>query len=298
MNDQREWSDDGEIDLFRGVLFLWHARYLIVALTLSFALIALVATLVMPRNYTASTEVLVTVPALASVPADPTTADRLDRLAQSTSVRASTEAQLTSERYLEKGATVTSYRTSVDKSAVDQSPSVAILTLSVGASTSELARRAADVWADIIVKEYSRNSEKTLTATVEFFTSQYKIATEQLVARRTTLEQARQQRGLLRDRGDARQAVSDPAVALEEAELNVARSNLKRAGQRLDEAQLLLRARSSSARVVSPAASPTSPTGLPTARIVGLAALAGFALALFVAWVRSRFRSMAAATAR
>jgi capsular polysaccharide biosynthesis protein len=282
-----EWGEDGEIDLFQGVLFLWRARSLIIGLTLAFVLLAFVATRFRTQSYTAATDVLVTSPGVLGQP-NPTHIDALDRLARSKSVRALVDAQMTREQSLGNGAEVSSYQTSVDKSTEGETPSVSVLTLSVNASSPDLARRAADTWAETIVKEEARLTASTRAATLDFYSRQYKDATDELVTRQRALEQARQQRG--RDRDAARSGAADPALAMEDAELWIARANLRRAGQRMDEARWMIAALDASVRLGPPAAPPT-PSSPPTVRVVGIAAVVGFGLALFIAWVASRIRS-------
>jgi uncharacterized protein involved in exopolysaccharide biosynthesis len=292
MNEQREWGEDGEIDLFKGVLFLWNARYLIVALTLAFALLGLAATRVLPRNYTAAADVLITIPAAMSklVP-DPVDVDAIDRLARSKAVWAQAEEQLTKDQSLGKGQAVVATRTIVDKSVDAQRPSLSVLSLLVTASTPDLARRAADTWVATVVKEEAKLAAGTRAASMEFFSRQYKEAADQLLTEQRALDQARQKRGRA-------SAAPDADLALAEAELTNAQADFKRAGKRMDEARMIMADREAAVRAASPAALPTSPSSLSTFRIVAMGALAGFALALFIAWVASRIRSSAATPAR
>lgn len=272
MTDDREWAEDGEIDLFKGVLFLWRFRYLLIALPLLCAFIAwLSAAWLMDKRYTASAGLVIVPAALSNLLPDPTDVDAVERLAGSGAIHAEVETRLGQEQRLSGDQRVMAYTTTAQKSLDPARPTVSFLTLSVSASNPELAQQAANLWAETVAREEAALAEGKRKAALSVFEAQYEDAAARLVERQRAFDEARKRR--------------DADSTLASAELDNAKADFKRAGKRRDEAQFVMADRAPS---VQRAVLPTGASGPRVGRIVVFAAAAGFALALFIGWVYSR----------
>jgi hypothetical protein len=270
-----EWGEDGEIDLFGGVMFLWRARYLALVFAILGAVIAFAIVRLQPPSYRTSTNIFVAIPlVLRDSVADPPDVDAMDRLAKSEAIQDAVRAAVADGR-TDTRSRISNFRTVVDHSLTDVRPSLSSLTLIVTAADAELARRAADAWADLVVKEESQRASTTRASTLAFLTERYKLAMSRLLEKEKALDAAKHVYG-------------DAAAAT--AEVENAKANFIRAGKRLDEAETVTANRDSAIRRGSPAA-PASAVVTSTRKIVAAGAAIGLGLGLFIAWMRTRLRA-------
>lgn len=211
----REWGRDSELDIAGGVLFLWHSRYLILGVTLLGALLGFVATRFMPAEYTGITTIFVNVPRTQNPLApDALSVEALDRLAGSALLRSQVDAELTRRGLVDDHRRVFDFRTVLYKSTEPQKPYLPLLGLSAVASSPDLARDAANVWASVLLDEARRLTAATRASAVDFIVSEYPRAAERLSGQERSLE------ALKRRHAAALQKVKNAAaVSLKEEQL-------------------------------------------------------------------------------
>jgi uncharacterized protein involved in exopolysaccharide biosynthesis len=209
-----EWSGDGAIDVFGGIVFLWRYRYVIVSVTLIALGLGLLAALATPRQFTAIATAFVNIPR-AQNPLAPEglSVEALDRLANSELVSAQVGAELRRQDLM-AGGTVFDYRTVLYRSTVPQKPYLPLLGLSAVASSPELSRAAANAWVSVLIAETQKLSAATRASAVDFIVTEYPKAAERLNEQERTLEL------LQREQDAALQAArTAAAVSLKEEQL-------------------------------------------------------------------------------
>lgn len=210
-----EWTDDGEIDIYSGVLFFWRYRLLIGVTTLAAALLGLAAATLMPKQFTATSTVFLNTPRTQNPLApDALSIDAVDRLANSELVRTQVNAELLKRQGTGSTGRVSDFKTVLYKSTNPQQPYLPLIGLSVVATTAELSREAADVWAATLLVETKELTAATRAAAVDFIVTEYPKAAERLN------EQERRLEILKREQGRALQSTrTSAAVSLRQAQL-------------------------------------------------------------------------------
>lgn len=279
-----DWADDGEIDFYGGMRFLWNARYPLTAGTLAVALLAFVGTRFMERTYTAvSSVVVVDVPVGSALSPEPIGLLGVKSLAESTAVRLAVVSAVTKQQPAVRETDLSRFSAGVYTTGDPRRPFLPVMDLKVTARTAELARLAADTWASVLVREVATIEAATGTATLDAVTAKYKEASDRLLARERAIRQKQRQAG--KDGG------GQAAMAAEQRELDNDWADLRTIGARISEARILHDARVPVARMGTQAQLPQTPS-VPDARgIVAMAALAGFFGSVLVIWFVSRLRA-------
>jgi uncharacterized protein involved in exopolysaccharide biosynthesis len=211
----REWADDRELDVFSGVMFVWRYRLLIAGATLVAASLGFLATRMMPQQFTAIATVFVNIPRTQNPLApDALSIEALDRLANSEIMQTQVSAALRQRNMTGEGRQVFALQTVLYKSTDPQKPYLPLLGLSAVASTPELARDVANVWAAVMTAETQKLAAATRASAVDFIVSEYPKAAERLNDQERNLE------ALQRTHGEALQAARNAAaVSLKEEQL-------------------------------------------------------------------------------
>lgn len=210
-----EWADDGEIDLYGGVLFFWRFRVLIVVITLVAAALGLLVALAMPKQFTGTATIFLNTPRTQNPLApDALTVEAVDRLANSELVLTQVGAELAKLSAGAQAGRVTDFRTVLYKSTEPQKPYLPLLGLTAIATSAELSRSAADLWASTLLAETRKLTAATRASAVDFIVNEYPKAAERLN------EQERHLEVLKRDHGQALTSTkTSAAVSLREAQL-------------------------------------------------------------------------------
>jgi hypothetical protein len=209
-----EWGPDGELDLLAPVLFAWRYRYFVIAAALVGALLGLGAAFVQPLRYTAAAVVFLTARTPNPLAPDPITVEALERLAMSNVVRPRAEADLRKRNLITAGAQLVDFRPQLHKSVEANRPYLPMLGLEVDATTPELARDAANAWAETLTVEAAKLIAANRASTVEFIVNEYPKESQRLRKEEQSLEafKSEQERSLGAVKNHA-------AVSLREAQL-------------------------------------------------------------------------------
>lgn len=250
-----EWADEGEIDLFGGVLFFWRFRYLIAAITLTAAGLGLLSVMTMSKEYTATSTVFLNTPRQQNPLApEPLSTEALDRLAGSELVRMQVSADLRKRRLTDSDRQVFDFKTILYKSSEPQKPYLPLIGLSAVASSPELARDAADSWATALMTETTKLTTATRASAVDFIVTEYPKAAARLNERERHLEGLRRQhgQGLLAARTAAAVSLRKAQLASHEQLIVELEGQRDRLSVELKEAQATVAALEQELKQVSP----------------------------------------------
>ena len=210
----REWSEDRELDMFSGVMFLWRYRYALVAAVVIGAALGFLVVRMKPVEYTAIATVFVNIPRTQNPLApDPLSVEAVDRLANSELMQSQVSAELRKRPVGGNGA-VLDFTTVLYRSTDPSKPYLPLLGLTAIASSPELAREAANVWATVLTEETKRLAAATRASAVDFIVTEYPRAAQRLSEQERSLE------ALKREHAQAMQLVKNgAAVSLKEEQL-------------------------------------------------------------------------------
>lgn len=209
-----DWRDE-ELDLLAPVVFAWRHRYLVLGLTLLAAALGFAATLLMPVPYTASTILFLNAPKSPNPLApEPLGIDAVERLAVASGMQARVSADLEKRNLLDGDRRLLDFRAAGFTSGQVGSAPLPMIALHVDATSPELARDAANVWAAALTEDVGRLSAATRASAADFIVTEYPEASKRLHAQELTVEQTR--RAQARALGSTR---TTAAVSLREAQL-------------------------------------------------------------------------------
>jgi uncharacterized protein involved in exopolysaccharide biosynthesis len=211
----REWSDDRELDMFSGVMFLWRYRYALVAAVVIGAALGFLVVRMKPVEYSAISTVFVNIPRTQNPLApDPLSVEAVDRLANSELMQSQVSAELRKRAAAAGDGSVLDLSTVLYRSTDPAKPYLPLLGLMAVASSPELAREAANVWATVLTEETRRLAAATRASAVDFIVTEYPRAAQRLSEQERSLE------ALKREHAQAMQSVKNSAaVSLKEEQL-------------------------------------------------------------------------------
>jgi uncharacterized protein involved in exopolysaccharide biosynthesis len=193
------WDHDehlDRIDLRAGFELLWQKRYLIVGFTLAAAVLTVLLTLLMPRQYRAEATVFLTPPTYATTLRPPVMAvEAYAELAETEHILDKVDGVLREKHpnLFAGGAEpgerrLASYEARLSASREPQKPYLPLVGLTATASTPEKAQAAANVWADVLVTEGSRLSEAGKSNAANFILQEYPKVERALVVSERALQ--------------------------------------------------------------------------------------------------------------
>ena len=210
-----EWGPDGELDLLAPVVFAWRYRYFVVGAALVAAALGFLAALMQPLRYSSAAVLFLNAQSTANPLApEPLTVESLERLAMSDVVKGHVEADLRKRNLLPAGHSILDFHPQLYKSAEPGKPFLPMLGLTIDATTPEIARDAANSWAQTLKDEATKLIAANRTSAVEFIVKEYPKESQRLLQEERSLE------ALKREQERALGSVkTQAAVSLREAEL-------------------------------------------------------------------------------
>ncbi len=170
-------DDDESLDLYRVIVGVWDARWVVIAGVVAAVSVAAVGSLLLPKAYAATATVLVTPPTFSTdLKPAALSVEAYARLAESDLVRDRVRESLAKENFFGDNAAQLELRTILYSSRQPQQPYLPLVGLLAEWHTPEGAQRIANTWANVLVREQERITTMTGAESVAFITTEYPAA--------------------------------------------------------------------------------------------------------------------------
>ncbi len=185
-----EWDTQDQVSLGDYLLVLWRRRMQIVTITLAFGLLAFLVGQLLPRRYEATTSLLVQPPVFSTeLRPQPLTVETYQMIVNSDAVKEAALRELVEEGVLRPDEAPGSMDAKLEPSKLREIAYSPVILLVVRADSPEKAKRVADKWAEMAVRECQGLSSRGKQGTLEFIEKQYPEATRLVETQEQELKQ-------------------------------------------------------------------------------------------------------------